>query len=587
LKMKDQAMLYIALFLFGFVLLAAALFYFFKTSELRDQLRQSTEAWQEREAAYTSELNKLEKLRHIPNVIEKAQKMKEQVESKLTEAQVRADEILERAVEEAQDQSKKLRGEAEKHLAEAKEALRVAKVQAQNFLDEAERQAKEQVHKDRRAAKEKREKAEAELSMATEYAQRIRMRAESRAKEIAGEAFEAKGRLKDYQAALEAIKNKLNKYEGVYQVPLTHMLDELAEEFGFSKAGAKLKLARQRTKLMQRDGVAATCGYPEGWKRDYALKFVLGTFNGKVDTILSRVRPGNQARLSQEIKDAYALVNNDGKVYKKARIQEEYLDSRLEELKWAVAVQKLKEQKREEQRAIRERIREEQRAKKEIERAIKQAERDEEIASKAIENLRNQFEQASEAERAKLEVQLAELNAKLAEAEERGRRAISMAQQTKQGNVYIISNIGSFGDNVYKIGLTRRLDPTERIRELGNASVPFPFDVHAMIASEDAPALETALHRRFLERQVNKMNNRKEFFKVDLTELRQILDQLGIEANWTLEAEATQYRETLALEQAMKTDMDLKKKWIEEQERVVFDDETPEEAEEELEEVEA
>lgn len=580
-------MLYIALFVFGMALLAAALFYFFKTSELRDQLRQSTKAWQEQEAAYTSELNKLEKLRHIPNVIEKAQKMKEQVESKLAEAQVRTDEILARAVEEAQDQSKRLREEAEKHLAEAKEALRVAKVKAQNFLDEAERQAKEQVLKDRRAAKEKREKAEAELGMATEYAQRIRMTAESRAKEIAGEAFEAKGKLKDYQAALEAIENKLNKYEGVYQVPPTHMLDELAEEFGFSKAGAKLKLARERTKLMQRDGAAATCGYPEGWKRDHALKFVLGTFNGKVDTILSRVRPGNQARLSQEIKDAYALVNKDGEVYKNARIQEEYLDSRLEELKWAIAVQRIKEQKREEQRAIREQIREEQRAKKEIERAIKQAERDEEIANKAIENLRKQFEQASEAERVKLEAQLAELNVKLAEAEERGRRAISMAQQTRQGHVYIISNIGSFGENVYKIGLTRRLDPTERIRELGSASVPFPFDVHAMIASEDAPALETALHRRFLERQVNKMNNRKEFFKVKLTELRQVIDQLGIEANWTLEAEATQYRETLALEQAMKTDMGLKNKWIEEQERVVLDDETPEEAEAELEEVEA
>ena len=291
-------------------------------------------------------------------------------------------------------------------------------------------------------------------------------------------------------------------------------------------------------------------------------------------------------------KDAYALVNMDGEVYKNARIQEEYLDSRLEELKWAVAVQKIKEQKREEQRAIKERIRDEQRAKKEIERAIKEAAREEEIANKAIEAIRKQFELASEAERAKLEAQLVEMSAKLTEAEERGRRAMSMAQQTKQGNVYIISNIGSFGDSVYKIGLTRRLDPTERVRELGNASVPFPFDVHAMIASQDAPALETDLHRRFLERQVNKVNNRKEFFRVNLTEIRRVIDELGIEATWTLEAEATEYKKTLSLEQAMKTDMDLKKRWIEkqereEQERFDFDDEAPDEAESELEEVDA
>jgi hypothetical protein len=112
---------------------------------------------------------------------------------------------------------------------------------------------------------------------------------------------------------------------------------------------------------MQQNGTAATCEYPDGWKKDYALKFVLSTFNGKVDTILSRVRSGNQGKLIQEIKDAYALVNKDGKVYKNARIQEEYLDSRLEEIKWAAAVQKLKERTREEQRAIREQIREEER----------------------------------------------------------------------------------------------------------------------------------------------------------------------------------------------------------------------------------
>ena len=179
------------------------------------------------------------------------------------------------------------------------------------------------------------------------------------------------------------------------------------------------------------------------------------------------------------------------------------------------------------------------------------------------------------------------MNVKLVEAEEKSKKAISMAQQTKKGHVYIISNVGSFGEDVYKIGLTRRLDPNERVRELGDASVPFPFDVHAMLASDDAPALETALHRRFLERQVNKVNKRKEFFRVSLKELREVADELGLEASWTLTAEAAQYRETLALEQAMKTDTELKRKWLEEQATFNFDEESFEEAEQELEEVEA
>ena len=578
-------MFYVVLLLLFFALTGAALFYFFRSNELNSQLLQASEAWRQKEEAYTSELDKLEKLRHIPDVIEKARRTKEQAEAKLAEAQERADEILQQAALEAQSLSQKVRDEAESQLAEDREASKVARWQAQNTLDEARKEARELTSKARREVKERKEKAEEALNGATRYALEIRQKAELRAKEIAGEAYEAKGKLKDYQASAQALENRIEKYEGVYLVPPTHILDELAEEFGFSKAGERLKLARERTRLMQQNGTAATCEYPDGWKKDYALKFVLSTFNGKVDTILSRVRSGNQGKLIQEIKDAYALVNKDGKVYKNARIQEEYLDSRLEEIKWAAAVQKLKERTREEQRAIREQIREEERARREIERAIKQAAREEELVNKAIERLRKQIEESSDAEKAKFEAQLTDLNAKLAEAEEKARKAISMAQQTKKGHVYVISNFGSFGENVYKIGLTRRLDPMERVSELGNASVPFPFDVHAMIASDDAPALETELHRRFLDRQMNKVNRRKEFFRVGLKELRQVTEELKIEASWTLAAEASQYRETLALEQAMKTDVNLKKKWMEEQATLEFDDESLEEAE--LEEVEA
>jgi hypothetical protein len=598
-------MAYVLVFLLLLALTAAALFFFIRSNELSTQLRVLTEGWRQKEAAYTSELEKLEKLRHIPDIIERSRKLKEQVDAKLAEAQRTADEIIQRALADAQDRCSKLRVEADRQLiesraerqklvgdaetlkAEARTALEAAKLQAQATISESQKEAREIATKARKDAKEKRETSEAALESVTVYALEIRQNAEKRALEVAGEAWEAKGKIKDYRATAEALQNRIQKYEGVYLVPSAHILDELAEEFGFSKAGDKLKVARERTKLMQTNGTAATCGYADGWKKDHALKFVLSTFNGTVDTVLSRVKPGNQGKLIQEIKDAYALVNRDGEVYKYARIQEEYLDSRLDELKWAVAVQRLKEKSREEQRALREQIREEEKSKKEIQRAILQAEREEQLVNKAIAEIKKQFEEASQAEKAMLETRLLELNAKLVQAEEKSKKAISMAQQTKRGHVYIISNIGSFGEDVYKIGLTRRLDPNERVRELGDASVPFPFDVHAVLASEDAPALETELHRRFLERQVNKVNKRKEFFRVSLTELRKTADELGVDSSWTLTAEAAQYRETLALEQAMKTDMELKRKWLEEQSTINFDDEALDEVDQELQEVEA
>ncbi len=129
-----------------------------------------------------------------------------------------------------------------------------------------------------------------------------------------------------------------------------------------------------------------------------------------------------------------------------------------------------------------------------------------------------------------------------------------MAQQTRCGYVYIISNLGSFGEDVFKIGLTRRLEPMDRVKELGDSSVPFEFDVHALIRSDDAPALEHKLHRHFLLHQVNKVNHRKEFFRCDLATIRKEVVELGLQAQWTMKAEARDYRETLAIEKKIASD---------------------------------
>ena len=126
---------------------------------------------------------------------------------------------------------------------------------------------------------------------------------------------------------------------------------------------------------------------------------------------------------------------------------------------------------------------------------------------------------------------------------------MSMAQQTKIGYVYVISNIGSFGKDVYKIGMTRRLDPMERVLELSNASVPFPFDVHTFIYSEDAPALEADLHRIFDSKKVNSINYRKEYFHVTLDEIKSVLKEKGVDAKFVDEPDAFQYRESMMKEQ--------------------------------------
>lgn len=139
------------------------------------------------------------------------------------------------------------------------------------------------------------------------------------------------------------------------------------------------------------------------------------------------------------------------------------------------------------------------------------------------------------------------LQARLAEAEENSKRALSQAQMTKSGYVYVISNIGSFGEGVFKIGMTRRLEPEIRVRELGDASVPFPFDVHMMISCEDAPTLENALHRAFHKLSLNKTNPRKEFYRTDIEAIRQIVEKHHGEVQYVADPEALEYRQSLAM----------------------------------------
>lgn len=468
---------------------------------------------------------------------------------------------------------------------EAKERLDNATLEAERIVAQAHQDleaVKEETSVIQKSNKELIKAAKEEVEQikldATKHAANIIEEAENKAKTIAGEAYDIAQNAEHYTNVVKAMKNVIEGYGDAYLKPTFSLLDELAEEFGFDEAGQKLKEAREKSKMLIKNGDASTCDYVENIRKTTAKNFVLDAFNGKVDTILSMIKKDNYGTLEQKIKDAYALVNNLGAAFRNARITPLYLDARLDELKWGVVVFELKQKEKEEQRRIKEQIREEEKARREYEKAIKDAAKEEEMIRKAMEKAKLAIEKANEEQKAKFEQQLAELQVKLAEAEAKNQRALSMAQQTRSGHVYIISNIGSFGENVFKIGMTRRLEPLDRVKELGDASVPFPFDVHAMIYSEDAPSLETALHRFFVQNQVNKVNPRKEFFRIPLSEIKKEIDNRGLDVKWTISAAALEYKETLAIEKSMANDQAAKAKWIRQQ-NIAQDSNSPEEEE--------
>jgi uncharacterized protein YxeA len=424
------------------------------------------------------------------------------------------------------------------------EALRQEAVQ---YLEYAKRQSGEERAESQQQAKEIIQQAEALHNQVMKEVSQMHEKAEREALQIAGDAHEAIRNKELLENSIRAIQNLVDGYGDRYVVPTRSILDELAADFGHLAAGESLRIARDESRQMVQKGEAAICDYVERERKDKAVRFVLDAFNGRVDAILSKVKSDNHGSLSQEIRDAFTLVNLNGQAFRNARILPSYLDSRLNELRWGSVAQELKRKEREEQRVLQEKIREEEKAQRDFERAQQEAAREEAMLKKAIEQARLDVERATAEEREKYAQKVADLENRLSEAEAKNQRALSMAQQTRSGNVYIISNIGSFGENILKIGMTRRLDPMDRVWELSNASVPFDFDVHAMISSEDAPTLERKLHDRFSDFRINKVNSRKEFFHIPLEQLRDFVRDEGLEATFTLAAEASEYRESLAL----------------------------------------
>lgn len=259
------------------------------------------------------------------------------------------------------------------------------------------------------------------------------------------------------------------------------------------------------------------------------IKLVLRAFNGECDACVAKVKWDSINQMEKRITAAFEAINKIA-ASNRCEITRDYLGLKLAELRLTHEMQVKKQAEREEQRAIREQMREEERAQREIERAKDEAEKEELRRAKALEQARREADRAVGEAKAVFDAKVRELEAKLAEAQSKV-RAVSMAELTTTGHVYVLSNIGSFGEGVFKIGMTRRLEPQDRVDELGDASVPFPFDVHAMIRTVNAPALEKALHERFAHRRVNMVNLRKEFFRVTLEEIEAVVKEMSANAS--------------------------------------------------------
>jgi hypothetical protein len=252
-----------------------------------------------------------------------------------------------------------------------------------------------------------------------------------------------------------------------------------------------------------------------------------------VKFIGSKITANNYATSKKKYDTVFTFCEKQG-CSVPAEIQKEILGDLKNSFEEAVRKQWAKE----EQARIKRQIREEEKLEADRQRELQRLENQELAIQTALQKALQRADDEHDAE-------VQRLKAQLEEAQDKLQRAKSMAELTKAGFVYVISNIGSFGENVFKVGMTRRLEPNDRVRELGDASVPFRFDVHMMISSDDAPALENALHKELHKFMVNKVNLRREFFKVDIDTIAKLVQKYCGKVDYMATPEALEYNECL------------------------------------------
>ncbi|RIN78862.1 DUF4041 domain-containing protein [Staphylococcus simulans] len=284
-------------------------------------------------------------------------------------------------------------------------------------------------------------------------------------------------------------------------------------------------------------------------------KQLIRMFDTECKYYFTQVKAKNYDQIVTKITKSFESLNRLFKT-DNVHLTDKHLQIKLEKLylihKYALKLEEEKELRKEEKAFLREQLA----AERELEQKRKLIEKDEKHFNNEISKLMKYMQDSQQNVEKQLYIEkIKELESKLKEVEKSKENIEYKIAHAKAGYVYIISNIGSFGENIYKIGVTRRENPLDRIKDLGDASVPFQFDVHAIIFSEDAFKLEKKLHDYFRKYEVNKVNHRKEFFRVDINEIKElVLKEYNNTVNFEIEAKAEQFRESLRITNQLSKD---------------------------------
>ena len=278
-------------------------------------------------------------------------------------------------------------------------------------------------------------------------------------------------------------------------------------------------------------------------------KQITRLFNAECDNVMNKVTIKNIDTSRNKITRSFNSLN---KIFETDGIQlnQNWLQIKLDQLNTLYLYEMKKNNEKDIQKAIKEQMVEEEKVRREIEKQKQKLEKDQKQFNNEVTRMMKYLQKTSnDAEKELYMDKIRELEEKIKKLEEEKQVVLDREMNARAGFVYIISNIGSFGENIYKIGMTRRLEPMDRIKELSSASVPFEFDVHAMIFSDNAPELENILHQTFRERSVNKVNFRKEFFKVTLDEIEDVVKRnYNKTVDFIKVPTAAEYRQTLEIE---------------------------------------
>lgn len=365
----------------------------------------------------------------------------------------------------------------------------------------------------------------------------------------------------------EETENLLTQKDAVRRDVVELEEEKLMQEFGLYKplydfASSEeykdaLSDCRESQKSMMQMGAAAVCSTK--WQVNGSLaagrkmtsdniKSALLAFNTECENAISKVKFNNYESMKKRIEQIFKKINRMNST-NDIKISDEFLSLKFNELSLAYEYAQKKQEEKERAREQREIERENLKVQKEIEAERKRIEKE----RIHYENLMNRLQEQMKAERSEARKQLIQekidaANGELKDLDKALKDVDYRAANERAGYVYVISNIGAFGENVYKIGMTRRLEPKDRIDELGGASVPFRFDIHALIFSDDAPKLETALHNAFADKRVNMVNGRKEFFRVSLEEIERVVrENYDKTVDFRYLPDAQQYRESLKM----------------------------------------